>query len=132
TGPPYPSYFEVGFRDGHRESLLIRSNSNHFFFKWLEGEQALKTRAAVLAFVTDMFEVPWPNPPWKDCVIPPHSQSCSTPLYQGLVKQWFLSKRKTTIANVLSVFGSAVVRGTVPGIRAPNLFLSRPTRTLPI
>src|SRR5206468_554666 len=28
--------------------------------------------------------------------------------------------------------GSAVVRGTVPGIRAPNLFLSRPTRTLPI
>jgi len=131
-GRPYPSYFEVGFRDSHRESLLVRSNSNHFFFKWLEGEQALKTRSAVLAFVTDMFEAPWPNAAGKECVIPPHSQSCSTALYQGLLRQWFQSKRNTTVANVLSVFGSAVVRGTVPGIRAPTLFLSRPTRTLTI
>jgi hypothetical protein len=129
TGRPYPSYYEVGFRDHHRENLLTHTNTNHFFFKWLEGEQALKTRAAVLAFVTDMFEAPWPNQPSKDCV---GSRACSTPLYQGLLKQWFLSRRNKSFATVLSVFGSAVVRGTVPGIRAPTLFLSRPRRTLQI
>jgi hypothetical protein len=132
TGRPYPSYYEVGFRDNHRRGLLALSNSNHFFFKWLEGAQALKSRGAVLAFVTDMFEVPWPESPGNDCVMPPTSQSCYTALYEGLVKQWFQSKRNTTIANVLVTFASAVVRGTVPGIRAPTLFLSRSTETLPI
>jgi len=60
-GRPYPSYHEVSFRDYHRESLLTHAFSNHFFFKWLEGAQALKTRAAVVAFVTDLYEVAWPK-----------------------------------------------------------------------
>src|SRR6266852_2238492 len=109
-------------------SLLERANSNHFFFKWLEGNQGLKNRAAVIAFVEDMLDVPWPQGRWPGCVVHPPHAACSTPLYEDLVKRWF-AKHNTTIASVLSLFGSAIVRGTVPGIRAPKLFLEE-RRTL--
>ncbi len=128
TGREYPSYFEKGFRESHQESLLERANSNHFFFKWLEGNQGLKNRAAVIAFVEDMLDVPWPQGRWPGCVVHPPHAACSTPLYEDLVKRWF-AKHNTTIASVLSLFGSAIVRGTVPGIRAPKLFLEE-RRTL--
>jgi hypothetical protein len=138
-GLDYPSYFELGFRKEYQVSMLTRNpNDNHFFFKWLEGKQALKTRAEVMNFVRDLL-----NTPWSDCVTilpfshfldeetsyPKIKTSATTP-YEKVLKDWFATHRQTTIANVLSLFGSAVVRGTVPGIRAPNLYLTKTKLTI--
>jgi hypothetical protein len=125
-GRPFPSYYAVSFLRHHRENLLSYGYANVFFFKWLEGAQGLKSRAAVMGFVTDMFDTPWPKPP-SDC-----GEICSTPLYADLLKKWFLEKQERTIARLLSDFGSAVVRGTVPGISTKRARFFRLIRTLDI
>jgi len=135
TGRKYPRYFESKLRERHQESMLHLGDQNHFFFKWLEGGQGLKTSKAVIGFVRDMLEVPWlscvtrvPVETFPDERREVKATDCSTgpSVYEVVVKQWFAA-RNDNIANVMSLFGSALVRGTVPGITEPNLFLSKAT-----
>jgi len=136
TGREYPNYFEPALRDHHQERMLHLNDHNHFFFKWLEGSQGLGTRKAVIGFVRDMLEVPWskcvahlPVEDFPDERKDVPVEDCGTSPYEAVVKQWFAA-RKVSVAQVLSMFGSALVRGTVPGIREPHRFLKEATLTI--
>ena len=128
VGRDYPSYFEVELRKRHKRSMLTYFNGNHYFFKWLSGKQGLKSRGAVIEFVRAMMNVP-PS----GCVTrlpvevlpeergPITQVPCKDPSpYVKALPGWFADKN-ISIAKVLSLFASALVRGDVPGLRAPNL-----------
>ncbi|MDX5985660.1 hypothetical protein [Sphingomonas echinoides] len=131
-GKSYPSFFSEKFEKDHLSGMLKSKGSWHFFFKWLEGAQALGSREPVMGFIKAMLNVPWAS-----CVEPipvetfaeerPHSYDdhcagTASP-YEEAMPKWFVGKNYK-LSMILSLFGSAVVRGSVPGIKNPDKFYS--------